>query len=757
MEIPGSQNRPAGKDSPQALIVQDGVARPANGRSMTVPARPAALSAQPNVAGLLIALRRRWLLATFLGLLVAPAAAAAVWVMRPITFTAKTTLHVKSTPDKIMFELPESRGDFSNYQRVQVALVKSRLVLNSALQDPKVESLPMVQREADPVAWLERSIQADFSTAPEILRISMTGEDPISLPMIVDAVRRAYLHEIVQKETRARQARLDKLREMFADNDGILRGKRDTLKRMATSLGSQDKKLLAVTQEFSAQHLRELQSELLKRESELRTTQLELVAQMTREKATSGASIPDRTLEDQLKLDATILRLQKEIADHEADIAAFEDRSPAPQKEAGYQRAVKALETAKASLSKRRDELRPQIVGKVRGTLHDDQQVLTTQLNNRVAFLIELKDVLAKEIEARTKDVNSFKLEVVDLEWLQDEILNLDTFNKEVTRQMTALQVEIQAPPRVTELEEAIVAPAQTESSRMRMAGGAGAGAFLAALFGVAFLEFRRRRVNDADEVVQALRMRLVGQLPLVPRRALLGRSTSARNLEWQNRLTESVDAIRTTLLNAARLEGLRRVMVTSAVGGEGKTLLSCHLAVSLARAGCKTLLIDGDLRRPSVHKLFNLAVENGLSDLLRGEVQSSDITNPGPLDGLSVITAGHSDRQAIQMLSRDRLGEILRQLSNEYEFVIIDSAPVLPVADAQLIGQHVDGVVLSVMRHVSRLPSVYAACERLSMLGVRILGAVVNGMQGNYYQSSPYYNTPLGAGASPVTEKQTA
>src|SRR5205823_6858348 len=98
------------------------------------------------------------------------------------------------------------------------------------------------------------------------------------------------------------------------------------------------------------------------------------------------------------------------------------------------------------------------------------------------------------------------------------------------------------------------------------------------------------------------------------------------------------------------------------------------------------------------------------------------------------VITAGRSDSRAVQALARERIGELLQQLKEGYDFVIIDSAPVLPVADSQLIGQHVDGVVLSVMREVSRLPTVYAAYERLALLRIRILGAVVNGLAASSY-----------------------
>src|SRR5205807_861173 len=103
------------------------------------------------------------------------------------------------------------------------------------------------------------------------------------------------------------------------------------------------------------------------------------------------------------------------------------------------------------------------------------------------------------------------------------------------------------------------------------------------------------------------------------------------------------------------------------------------------------------------------------------------------------------SDGTAIRMLAQAPLPAALERFRGQYDFVIVDSAPVLPVADAQLIGQHVDGVIFSVLREVSRLPSVHAARERLSMLGVNILGAVITGMQSGSYDSAyQYIQAPL-------------
>jgi capsular exopolysaccharide synthesis family protein len=247
--------------------------------------------------------------------------------------------------------------------------------------------------------------------------------------------------------------------------------------------------------------------------------------------------------------------------------------------------------------------------------------------------------------------------------------------------------------------------------------------------------------------------MKLVGSLPILPERTRRGqvRPNNARDIYWHNLLTESIDSTRTMLLHAASSESLQVVMVTSALGGEGKTLLSGHLSASLARAGFKTLLIDGDLRRPTLHKLFNLELQPGLSEVLRGEADLLGATQQTPVPGLSVIPAGHLDAQSAQAMAQGELRNLFQQLKQQYDFVIVDSAPVLPVVDSQLIGQHVDGVLFSILRDVSRLPSVYAAYEKLSMLRIRILGAVVNGARTSSYGSGYYNYTSVPSPTAPA------
>jgi capsular exopolysaccharide synthesis family protein len=269
--------------------------------------------------------------------------------------------------------------------------------------------------------------------------------------------------------------------------------------------------------------------------------------------------------------------------------------------------------------------------------------------------------------------------------------------------------------------------------------------------------------VDSADEIPADLGLRVVGTLPIVrsrPARGRLAPRKTERDRYCQNMLLESIDAVRTMLVHAAQTASHRVVMITSAVGGEGKTSLASHLSTSLARSGLRTLLIDADLRSPSIHRLFDLPLTAGLSELLRGEVALADAIESTPIDGLKLLTAGKCDRQTIALLAQGRLGPLFAELKEQFDFVIVDTSPLLPVADGLMIAQHVDAVVFSIFRDISSKTKVLAASERLHSLGVRILGAVVTGTHGgrygnNYYADSPYFSMPESAAGSPDSSKK--
>jgi len=138
--------------------------------------------------------------------------------------------------------------------------------------------------------------------------------------------------------------------------------------------------------------------------------------------------------------------------------------------------------------------------------------------------------------------------------------------------------------------------------------------------------------------------------------------------------------------------------------------------------------LVDFDLRQPTLDRALGLSRGPGVCEALRGENDVMDVVQPSETEGLSVVTAGVWSRLVLPALSNGSVGTVLGQLRANFDFVIIDSSPVLPIVDTRLVCQHVDSVVLSVFRDVSQGSKVLAAQEILDAFGVRNVEAVVTG-----------------------------
>jgi polysaccharide biosynthesis transport protein len=172
-------------------------------------------------------------------------------------------------------------------------------------------------------------------------------------------------------------------------------------------------------------------------------------------------------------------------------------------------------------------------------------------------------------------------------------------------------------------------------------------------------------------------------------------------------------------------------ILVTSAIEHEGKTTFASQLAASLARSGKRTLLLDGDLRHPNVHLALGLDLRAGLPELLRGEITSDEAVQPTGVEGLFAVTGGSCDYAAITALSKPETAKALQAFRDSFDHVVIDAGPVLAFADALLLGQISDVSLVATMRDSSRVPLVMAAVAKLRSMDVRVLGVVVNGVDG--------------------------
>lgn len=713
-------------------------------------APPPGLSAAPSFFGLIGSLRRRWPLALLLGLLAGGLAAAVTWNVPYLAGTgAVAVVRVASTPPRVLYDA-EGGGDFERYLKTQAGLIKTRSVLEEALRKPQVAELPLVVAQGDnAVAWLEKDIVVESTSGSELLRVTLKGDKTDQLAVVLSAVMNAYID---QAQTRERQERLDKkaaLEKAKADQHARVEQIRGQITaRITALLGPTDPAdpLGMIRQKTAQDALPRAEAELNQLRNDIKILQTELDAKTGRDGTTPpelqlSESAIEARVRERLKEDDDLKQMQTQIDTLEKEIAYIQ--RVAVNAEAASAKQRRAVETLRSQVETRQRDARNAVIRSFRETAQSELNIEIGKLDRQLRVKKELETAAAQTVDRLRRETQVARTLPEDVERLRERLDMETKQERRIDEELVGMRFRMDDPPRVTLRQDAAPAPRDT-AKVMQLAGGAGLGVFGAVLFGFAFLEFRSRRINTLDDVAQGLGIRVLGAVPKMPGRAqknVAGAATGA-DLRWQNMLQESVDVTRTILLHAAQHERLQVVMVASAVEGEGKTSLASQLAASLARAGRKTLLVDCDLRKPAAHKLFGLALEPGFCEMLRGEVGVADVVQPTRQSRLWLIPAGVWDPHATQALAQDHVQAIFTELRDEYECVIVDSSPVLPVADALLVAQHADAVVFSILRDESRMPQVYSAWQRMANLGVRMLGAVVHGAQGDVYGT--YYGNAL-------------
>jgi capsular exopolysaccharide synthesis family protein len=524
---------------------------------------------------------------------------------------------------------------------------------------------------------------------------------------------------------------------------------------MADVLGAKDALVLAERQKMAYELLGSNQKELIQVQANLRAAKLEKAFLELKKKAAQSPP-SEAVINDVIAKHPELVVIQQELDRLNKKIREFRDSAKNPEEEKGFKDAQRELEEAKQKLDVRRTALAPGIREQLTEQRLRETLAAIAMIDERIWLMEEMEKQLRIMVESQLGQNLDYSKKANDLEWIKEEIAQIDEITKRIGAKVQLLQIEMRAPDRVRDKEPAIVSPPIEKKARTAsMAGFAILGLVVA---GITFLEYRIGKVCGADDVVGRLKMKIMGRLPILPRSVRTSQARPGKDKDsfWRNLLGESIDSTRTMVVHAAHQEGLQVIMVTSALGGEGKTMLSSHLVASLARAGKKTVLLDCDLRRPSVHRVFNMPLGPGLSELLRGEATLPDVAHPGPIDHLCIITAGVPDARAVQALSLADFPAVIARLREAFDFVIIDSAPILPVNDSQMVGQCADGVLLTIMQEVSRLPAVEAAYERLDNLHIRILGAVMHGgSAASYYGNS--YRYLRSESAKPEAEKPEA
>ncbi len=314
-----------------------------------------------------------------------------------------------------------------------------------------------------------------------------------------------------------------------------------------------------------------------------------------------------------------------------------------------------------------------------------------------------------------------------------------------------------------------------------RRSSAIGAGFLVGSLFGVGFAFYKERTsgtIRFPGEMPIRLHVQELGVIPSVSRgRRELHAAPGGllRNLPgskvplpssgmalsrrepfgplhiWSEQFSVAAEAYRNTtfsILLASRVLGIAKMYVVSSPGaGEGKTTVVSNLGVALSQAQRRVVILDGDLRKPGLHKALGVANAAGLRDVLRGEINPMTspldaFCRPTSIPNLSIVTSGSGKEEVTELLHSSRAGDLLQRLSEEFDLVLIDTPPMLHMADARIFADHADGVILVFRAGVTNLEQAQAAHEIFVHDRVRVLGTILNDFDPNREGKRGYYKS---------------
>lgn len=252
------------------------------------------------------------------------------------------------------------------------------------------------------------------------------------------------------------------------------------------------------------------------------------------------------------------------------------------------------------------------------------------------------------------------------------------------------------------------------------------------------FFEYLDSRIKNPEELRNHLGLVYLGLLPAIREAGeapLLSSPVPAN-------FSEAFRAVRTNVIFSSAEEGARSLVVTSTGPGEGKSVVASNLAVSLAQTGQRVLLIDADMRKPRVHTVFGLQQEPGLSNLLVGGAKASEVVRKGNMQGLWLLPAGKVPPNPAELLGSARCRDFVHSLREHFDWVIIDTPPVMAVTDASLVAHYASGVVFVVGAEMTSRHAAKRALDQLEQVRATLIGGVLNrvDIERNAYYYSQYY-----------------
>jgi succinoglycan biosynthesis transport protein ExoP len=418
---------------------------------------------------------------------------------------------------------------------------------------------------------------------------------------------------------------------------------------------------------------------------------------------------------------------------------------------------IQSLKTQLADLQREQTRLNetlgdrhPEMV-RVRSQIRALEEKLRSETQN-IMRALENDYLTARQQEANLQanlDVVKKEALEVNRKAIEYGVLKRDVdSNQQVYRQLlsrtkeTGLETELRTTNiRINERAEsgALIAPLRWRNYQMGLLIGLALGIGLTVLF-----EHLDNTLKTPEDVKQHLALPFLGVVPDVGARTAGGNAKPSAIIlrNPKSAVAEAYRVLRTNLIFSSAESTGRVIVISSANPGEGKTTTTINLAASLAQTGARVLTVEADLRRPTMSGQFGVSKTPGLTDLIVGKCEASQAIHITRHKGLMVLPCGYVPPNPAELLGSARMKDILRALRGHYDWVLVDTPPILAMADTPVLCPVVDGIVLVVAAESSGRPAVHRAIDQILSVGGKIMGVVLNkvDLERNAYYYGQYY-----------------
>ncbi len=601
--------------------------------------------------------------------------------LEPRIYHAHATLEVEGITDNLLKAQdgnPNSGADPEVMDiQTQVRIMQSETLLARAKARMAKGINPKAMRMA------EETLVVRLAGQTRIIELFADSTDPHVSAAFVNALAEESINQHVDSRWRGTEQAAEKLKVALEDMRAKFERSEDALQLYARESG------LIVTTDRSSptdDKLREIQAELSR-------AQADRVAKQSRwesVKPLSGSELAP------FLQDPAISAAQEKLSDLRREKAELG---------ATYTPDYPKVKRVQAQL----ETLSSEILNEAAGT-RDRLRIEFDQAQRR-------ENILAADYQAQAAQVSSEAARRVHYDLLKSEVDSTRTLYDTMFSRVK--QAGIAAALRGTNMRVLDPARPPAQPYRPRIGQSVLLGSLAGVFFGFVFI-FGREQI---DRTVHG-----PGDLQLLLNIPEFGAIVSSKSALYD----DSCKAILASILFSAPLGNARVLVVTSANPGEGKTTISVNLARSLAAIGRRVLLIDGDLRRPSLHTLLDLPIHSGMADLLAFSVplapaQICASLQHSSLPGLALLSAGNAAAESSDLLYSPRLKEIFEFARNNFDIVLIDTPPMLQIPDARVMGRAADAVLMVVRAGKTTREAALAVRQRLAEDGTTITGSVLN------------------------------